>query len=167
MPEMIVDTGTEAWLKAGDCDSLLLLFLRQGLDGPHSGNMSKCARSSRCGLSNEDPFPSSSAVCFVVVYCAPQHLLCFERIIGSKFKTGGRHAPRYVVEFVLKDWLYRVQFMCSLAVGLQIGWGMSQRKEVWKRSFLCFFFLLLLLFCLLLFVCLFYADWLSSKYFAF
>ena len=49
------------------------------------------------------------------------HLLCFERIIGSEFKTGGRHAPRYVVEFVLKDWLYRVQFMCSLAVGLQIG----------------------------------------------
>ena len=153
MPEMIVDTGTEAWLKAGDCDSLLLLFFRKGLDGPHSGNVSKCARSSRCGLSNEDPFPSSSAVCFVVVYCAPQHLLCFERIIGSKFKTGGRYAPWYVVEFVLKDWLYRVQFMCSLAVGLQIGCRMSRRKEVWERSFFFFMCVFLLLFCLLRFVC--------------
>lgn len=71
MPGMIVDTGTEAWREAGDCDNLLLLllFLRQAFDGPPSGNVSKRARVSRDGFSNEKA--SLQLACFVVVLRSP------------------------------------------------------------------------------------------------
>ena len=95
MPGMIVDTGTEAWRKAGDCDNLLAAAAAaaaalpsRGTDGPLSGNLSK--PHARLGMASlMRSVPESSTAVLLLWYCPSQHLLCLERVIGSKFKTGG------------------------------------------------------------------------------